>query len=100
MARLPLLAALPVLGFGLLAADSSTSGLDLSAMDKEVNPCNNFYQYACGTWRANNSIPADRSRWSRFDELQEHNLKIERDILEKAAAPGAERSALDQTIGD
>jgi endothelin-converting enzyme/putative endopeptidase len=100
MARLSLFVALPLFGVGLLAADSSTSGLDLSAIDKEVKPCNNFYQYACGTWRANNPIPADRSRWSRFDELQEHNLKIERDILEKAAAPGANRSALDQKIGD
>jgi predicted metalloendopeptidase len=69
-------------------------------MDKEVKPCNNFYQYACGTWRANNPIPADHSRWSRFDELQERNLKIERDILEKAAAPGVNRSALDRQIGD
>jgi endothelin-converting enzyme/putative endopeptidase len=100
MARLSLLAVLPLLGFPLSAADSSTSGLDLSAMDKGVNPCTNFFQYACGTWRANNPIPADRSRWSRFDELQEHNLKIERDILEKAAAPGEKHSALDQKIGD
>jgi predicted metalloendopeptidase len=100
MARLSLCAILPLSCFGLWAADSSTSGLDLSAMDKEVKPCNNFYQYACGTWRANNPIPADHSRWSRFDELQERNLKIERDILEKAAAPGVNRSALDRQIGD
>jgi predicted metalloendopeptidase len=100
MARLSLCAILPLFCFGLWAADSSTSGLDLSAMDKEVKPCNNFYQYACGTWRANNPIPADHSRWSRFDELQERNLKIERDILEKAAAPGVNRSALDRQIGD
>ena len=100
MGRLSLLAVLSLLAFPLSAADSSTSGLDLSAMDKGVNPCTNFFQYACGTWRANNPIPADRARWSRFDELQEHNLKIERDILEKAAAPGEKHSTLDQQIGD
>jgi endothelin-converting enzyme/putative endopeptidase len=100
MGRLSLLAVLSLLAFPLSAADSSTSGLDLSAMDKGVNPCTNFFQYACGTWRANNPIPADRARWSRFDELQEHNLKIERDILEKAAAPREKHSTLDQQIGD
>jgi len=38
------------------------SGLDLGAMDTNVSPCTNFYQYACGIWRAKNPIPPDQSR--------------------------------------
>jgi len=47
--------------------------LDLGAIDKSANPCENFYQYACGNWRKNNPIPADKARWGRFDELAERN---------------------------
>ena len=36
----------------------------------------------------NNPIPADKSRWGRFNELDEHNLYILRDILDQAQAPG------------
>ena len=69
-------------------------------MDPGVSACQNFYQYACGTWRKNNPIPPDRARWSRFDQLQEQNLTIERGILEKAAQPAASRTAVEQKIGD
>jgi putative endopeptidase len=69
----------------LQGADApSASGVDLKAMDTSVNPCQNFYQYACGGWRKNNPIPPDQSRWARFNELAERNLAIERGILEKA----------------
>src|SRR5271155_1881033 len=71
------------------------SGVDLGAMDTSVSPCTNFYQFACGTWRAQNPIPPDKSRWGRFDELTERNLGIERDILEKVAQPSGERSTID-----
>ena len=76
------------------------SGIDLGAMDTNVSPCTNFYQYACGNWRAKNPIPPDQSRWARFNELRERNLRIEREILEKAAQPSPNRSAIDQKIGD
>src|SRR5262245_37004774 len=49
------------------------SGLDLSALNRSVDACTDFYQFACGGWLARNTIPADRPRWGRFDELQERN---------------------------
>src|SRR5271154_523479 len=69
-------------------------------MDPGVSACQNFYKYACGSWTKNNKIPADQARWGRFNQLLEQNQKIERDILEKAAAPSESRTQLEQKIGD
>jgi putative endopeptidase len=72
----------------------------IDMLDKSIDPCNDFYAYACSKWLARNPIPADRSSWGRFNELQQRGEYIVRDILEKAAVDRPGRSASEQKIGD
>ncbi|HEY4959411.1 MAG TPA: M13 family metallopeptidase N-terminal domain-containing protein, partial [Terriglobales bacterium] len=76
------------------------SSFDLTAIDKSVAPCDDFYHYACGTWLKNNPIPPDQSTWGRFNELHERNQTILRGILDKQSPPNPGRDAVNQKIGD
>jgi endothelin-converting enzyme/putative endopeptidase len=77
-----------------------TPSLDVSAMDRTADPCEDLYQYSCGGWMKNNPLPGDQASWSVYAKLSEDNQRYLWGLLAAAAKLSAQRSATQQKIGD
>jgi len=104
--------AIPRLALGVLAAlglarEATAAGdavplsrFDASLANRQVDPCTDFYAFACSTWLGKNPIPADQSSWGTASNLQIWNETILRETMELAAPPDPTRARLQQQIGD
>ena len=64
-------------------------GFDLTGMDQTVKACDDFYRFAVGKWRDTHPLPAQYSRFGRFEEVADRNRDVLHSILEEDAASAA-----------
>ncbi|XP_045456630.1 endothelin-converting enzyme homolog [Melitaea cinxia] len=58
----------------------------IRALDEKQDPCDDFYEFACGGWIRNNPIPEGKSSWGIFSKIELQNQLIIRSAIEKINA--------------
>ncbi|HEY1008701.1 MAG TPA: M13 family metallopeptidase [Daejeonella sp.] len=74
--------------------------IDRSNMDLTVNPGDDFYNYASGTWIKNNPVPAKETRWGSFNQLRDFNINAVKTILAESASSKAPAGSIERRVGD
>ncbi len=83
----------------LVARDAIGASV-VAALDTTVDPCTDFYRYACGGWIKKTTRPADKARYGRgFGELGDRNNALLRKILEDASAAKSKPGSVDGMLG-
>jgi putative endopeptidase len=88
-----------------LQAMPYSPSLDVTSLDRSVDPCVDFYKFSCGGWETHNPIPADQAGWSVYAKLANDNQQFLWGILEDdAKAPNGSsstpRAPVQQKVGD
>jgi putative endopeptidase len=76
------------------------SGIALSNIDSSVRPQDDLYQHVNGTWLKSTEIPDDRPLEGTFTALRDGSELAVKEIIEDAAARGADSTGIERKIGD
>lgn len=76
------------------------SGVDLSHVDPQTRPQDDLFGHVNGRWLAEYAIPADRATDGAFRSLYDRAEEQIRELIDEAAAAGAEKGTDQQRIGD
>ncbi|MBQ3998280.1 MAG: M13 family metallopeptidase, partial [Paludibacteraceae bacterium] len=100
------LAAFTLMTTACSTKQEQTTGIDLANLDTTVVAQNDFYQYACGGWMANNPLTPEYSRFGSFDKLGLNNLEQVNGLIQeiaervKSQESRVKRGSVEQKIGD
>ncbi len=94
-------AALSLIAAFAISSFAQSKGFDTSRMDSSADACNDFYQFANGTWLKNTKIPAEYPSWGSFTIVYENNQNILKQVVENAAKQtNAAKGSDTQLVGD
>jgi len=103
------LAAVPVLVDAQAAGNPSSGteknvqllpGIDKQLIDSSVDPCVNFWKYACGNFSKLYPIPPDKSAYGSGTIVFDYTQQVLHNLLDSVAAPSAQQTPNEQKIGD
>ncbi len=83
-----------------LGQSAKLNGIEVSDLDRKVDPCTDFYEFSNGTWRAQNPIPNSMDRWSRRWQAGETNKDQLRIVLDDISSHPAAKGSPAQLSGD
>ncbi|XP_013161761.1 PREDICTED: endothelin-converting enzyme 1-like isoform X1 [Papilio xuthus] len=68
----------------------ATASRILSSLNKDVEPCTDFYEFACGGWIKKNPVPEWATSWDQLALLREQLIENLRELLEADDGEGGE----------
>jgi putative endopeptidase len=83
-----------------IGAMAQVKAFDTSRMDRNADACDDFFEFANGTWVKNTEIPPSETRWGTFNILIDQNTNYLHEILENAAKAKSAKGSDMQLIGD
>ncbi len=97
----PLAAAITFVLSTSAGAASAGTAFNAADLDRSANVCTDLNAFVNAKWLAANPVPADRSTWGTFEQLDEASLATQRELVEHAAksAADAQAGSIRQKIG-
>src|SRR4051812_7307094 len=95
---------LPIIFVTIAAAQTQSelpklNHFDPTIVDRNLDPCDNFFKFVCSKWMTANPIPPDQAAWSTGSNLKIWNETLLRNAMEEAAH-AKNRDTVHQQVGD
>ena len=78
--------------------DAGKPAIDLANFDNTVSAGEDFYQYACGGWMANNPLTPEYARYGIFDQLDKENQERLKSLIDEVNATAQEPGSVGEKI--